>query len=115
MEAMPSSRLMLSFHPRLCSLSTFNSFCFVPSGPFWMGEDESLRLNQDLNYDYWAACYPVTNAQYDEFVQSGGYKEARYWSEAIKEGYWKDGKCKDYSGRFSEEPESYLLWYHYSG
>jgi len=81
-------------------------FCLVPAGPFWMGSEESgnekpLHLNEALNYDYWMSRYPITNAQFAEFVKAGGYQEARYWSEAKIEKYWQNGK---FQGRWDNEP-----------
>ena len=34
------------------------------------------------------ARYPVTNAQFQEFVATGGYGEERFWAEAQQAGYW---------------------------
>jgi formylglycine-generating enzyme required for sulfatase activity len=80
-------------------------FCLVPAGPFWMGNFASPYHNDTLSYDYWMSRYPVTNAQYREFVEAGGYKEARYWNESIKEGYWKDGTFEVFWDRyFRKEP-----------
>ncbi len=39
---------------------------------------------------FWMARYPVTNAQYERFIQAGGYGERRWWSD---EGWkWRQGK-----------------------
>jgi len=80
-------------------------FCYVPPGPFWMGSnddgeyDHYKPLHQvDINYGYWIGRYPVTNAQYQAFVDDGGYRNEAFWSEAKAQGYWKDGKTKDWSG-----------------
>jgi formylglycine-generating enzyme required for sulfatase activity len=57
------------------------AFCTVPAGRFWMGsgaedtgvyEDEKPRHEVDLPYEYRMARYPVTVAQYREFVASVG-------------------------------------------
>jgi formylglycine-generating enzyme required for sulfatase activity len=45
-------------------------FCYVPPGPFWMGEDEEEHLNEHLDYEYWIARYPVTVAQFRIFVEA---------------------------------------------
>ncbi|RMD56071.1 MAG: hypothetical protein D6828_04250 [Nitrospirae bacterium] len=85
-------------------------FCYVPAGPFWMGDPPSL--NKTLNYDYWMARYPVTNAQFMEFVKAGGYKEGRYWQEAIKEGYRKEGEVKGkWDSDFREGPYDWGIPY----
>ncbi|HLC16394.1 MAG TPA: SUMF1/EgtB/PvdO family nonheme iron enzyme [Thermodesulfovibrionia bacterium] len=95
--------------PRL-EVMTVNAmeFCLVPAGPFWMGEDKTLHRNDTLSYDYWMSRYPVTNAPYREFVEAGGYKEASYWKEAVKDGFWKDGKVK-----FWQDDEPQELAYDY--
>jgi formylglycine-generating enzyme required for sulfatase activity/predicted ATPase len=54
-------------------------FCCIPAGPFFMGQGEHDRKNEDLlsetpaeeydlNYDYWLAKYPVTVAQFQAFI-----------------------------------------------
>ncbi len=54
-------------------------FCLVPRGPFWMGESQDARYEDekpqhqvDLPYDFWLAHYPVTVAQYRAFVEASG-------------------------------------------
>lgn len=73
-------------------------FCRVPAGPFWMGqtgdENAPLHLNNSLDYDYWLGLYPVSNAQFAEFVAAGGYTERAYWPEAAKENFWQKGRFK---------------------
>lgn len=48
------------------------SFCYVPPGPFWMGEGKELHQNEQLTYGYWLARYPVTVAQFQAFVTATG-------------------------------------------
>lgn len=64
-------------------------FCRVPPGAFWMGEGWEAHLNDGLGYDYWIGRYPVTHAQFKSFIDAGGYREPRYWGEAVKHGVWK--------------------------
>ncbi|MGE0087580.1 MAG: SUMF1/EgtB/PvdO family nonheme iron enzyme [Desulfococcaceae bacterium] len=75
-------------------------FCRVPVGNFLMGDGEERHENTCLHYDFWMGRFPVTNAQYNIFVQYGGYREEKYWTEAVKEGFWKQGKFK---GRWENE------------
>ncbi|MEM7112995.1 MAG: SUMF1/EgtB/PvdO family nonheme iron enzyme [Chloroflexota bacterium] len=70
-------------------------FCAVPAGDFYFGEDNVLT---PLPYDFWMSRYPVTQAQFAEFVSAGGYSEARYWEEAIADGRWENGKIRDWQG-----------------
>ena len=83
-------------------------FCYIPKGLFWMGSDD----NDSESYDdekprhqvelsaYYISRYPVTVAQYKEFVQAGGYKEGRYWQEAIADDEWKTGEIQ---GRIKQD------------
>lgn len=82
-------------------------WCNVPAGSFTMGgdkqldsmaRDDEIPLHQEyIAYDYRISKYPVTNVQFKTFVDAGGYREVRYWQEAVAQGWWKDGKFK---GRF---------------
>jgi len=57
----------------------------VPKGPYLYGEPMELVT---IDYDYWIDVYPVTNAQYRQFIEAGGYNKKKYWSH---EGWkWKD-------------------------
>ena len=57
-------------------------FCFVPDGPFFLGSTEADAMAEEnerqgagihnLNYDYLMARYPVTVAQYRQFVTEAG-------------------------------------------
>jgi formylglycine-generating enzyme required for sulfatase activity len=56
-------------------------FCLVPSGPFRMGSsqddklaypDEKPAFTNELDYDYWLARYPVSVAQFREYVTLSG-------------------------------------------
>jgi len=77
-------------------------FCFVPAGPFWMGEGADEHLNDSLGYHYWIARYPITNAQFLAFVKAGGYREQRYWTEAQDAEVW-DVTHQQVKGRTDEE------------
>jgi formylglycine-generating enzyme required for sulfatase activity len=89
--------------------------CFVPKGRFWLGSEEpdamvllpEKPLKQfDLNYDYWISRWPITNAQYMQFVEDGGYHTARYWTEAQHAEVWRnDGIVKArYEEDWSDRP-----------
>ena len=85
-------------------------FCLVPAGPFWMGSEEEkpLHLNEALKEDYWLSRYPVTNAQFAEFVQAGGYQDEQFWPEAITAKFWQNKKFKGgYDDDFREQPIEY--------
>ena len=55
-------------------------------------EDENPGLENKLKHGYFLARYPVSNAQYIHFVEAGGYREERFWPEAVADGCWKGGK-----------------------
>jgi formylglycine-generating enzyme required for sulfatase activity len=75
-------------------------FCFMPAGPFWMGEGDEQHLCRAVAHDCWIGRYPVTNAQYQAFVKAGGYGEKSYWPEAEQAGFWRDGRFK---GRLDDD------------
>ena len=85
------------------------TFCFVPEGEFIMGSDKNEDSDAweeempqhvvDLS-SYYISQYPVTQAQYQLFIDDGGYNNKDFWKEAIEDGEWKDGKI---DGR--ERPE----------
>ncbi|MBN1120045.1 MAG: formylglycine-generating enzyme family protein [Anaerolineae bacterium] len=83
----------------------------IPAGAFLMGssENDSLHINREseqfeltLDYDYAIGRYPVTVGQYRAFVDAGGYREDRWWTDAgwqrrelkgwTQSRYWDDQK-----------------------
>lgn len=76
-------------------------FCYVPAGKFIMGDDKNE--NEVELSAYWIGRYPVTNAQYFEFVKAEGYQNPEYWPEARKENVWSNGKVK---GPLDNEPRT---------
>ena len=66
-------------------------FCHVPAGPFWLGEGEKAK-RVTLKNDFWISQYPITNAQFRQFVADGGYTKAEYaayWAEARDLNWWQ--------------------------
>jgi len=105
-----------------CSLEKLPDmeFCYVPEGPFWLGMDEACRkeiskrygLEQEQLYretelvqGFWMARHAVTVAQFNLFVESGGYRQEQWWTEAIQAGLWKNGKI---ASRFWDQAASEL-------
>jgi formylglycine-generating enzyme required for sulfatase activity len=106
----------------------------IPAGPFLMGTpeselDELEKLGVERKYlerevpqhevtleEYAIARYPVTNAEFERFIQDGGYQSRDYWTEAgwkQKESdgwsqprYWEDKKWNDPS-----QPVVGVSWY----
>jgi len=98
-------------------------WCYVPPGPFRMGsaDDEKMAFsnekpqhrNESIVEGYLISRYPVTNAQFAAFVEAGGYRERRYWTEA---GWgWKRGQTgpRDYGEPFNlpNHPAVGVAWY----
>jgi formylglycine-generating enzyme required for sulfatase activity len=94
--------------PRLGVQNDF-IFCRIPKGKFWMGskkgdegsfDSEYLQFEYPIAEDYFMLRYPITNAQFNLFVQTDGYKAKQYWDAAIKAGYWSEDGFK---GRYDNE------------
>jgi len=89
-------------------------FCRVPAGNFLMGDGEEQHENTCLHYDFWLGRFPVTNAQYSFFVKDGGYGKEKFWAEAVKEGFWKQGKFKGrWDNDFRDRPYELGIPYGY--
>ena len=109
-------------------------FCLVPEGVFWMGSNDQYDTNAysdekplhevDLK-QYCISRYPITNAQFMEFVNDGGYDNPSFWKEAEESEYWKDGMFKGWRDKeprrqpfnfghpftFSNHPVVGVTWY----
>lgn len=95
----------------------------IPAGPFIMGSDEVDREKPQHIYEipaaYRIARYPITNAQFQHFVDEGGYTHAAYWTEAAQHGYWTGtgfrDRTKPYSYgesfTFANHPVVGVSWY----
>ena len=55
---------------------------FIDEKPF-----HSLTMNE-----YYVSRYPITNAQYNCFIESGGYKNEEYWRFSADSIRWLNGK-----------------------
>lgn len=78
-------------------------FVRIPKGQFVMGskdddelawEDEKPQHTLEIPYDYWVARFPVTNAQFGEFVHSTSFetraeREGWCWVWNVSEGQWE--------------------------
>jgi formylglycine-generating enzyme required for sulfatase activity/dienelactone hydrolase/predicted Ser/Thr protein kinase len=54
---------------------------FVPGGPFQIGDAPAVTLP-----DYWIDQLEVTNAAFKQFVDAGGYRDEKYWTEPFLDG-----------------------------
>lgn len=75
-------------------------FVEIPAGPFQMGQT-GKTINIEIPYTYYMSRYPVTQGQFQAFVEDGGYQKASFWPEAKAAGIWEAGTVK---GQFDEEP-----------
>ena len=85
----------------------------IPAGNFFMGEgSEQHELSLP---DYQLGKYPVTNVEYRRFIDAGGYRDKRWWTEA---GWLEVGQKQDeprfwQDARFDKpnQPVIGLSWY----
>jgi formylglycine-generating enzyme required for sulfatase activity len=74
----------------------------IPAGEFIYGEKKQQRLNLD---SFYIARYPITNAQYQTFIDDGGYEDDRWWSglerQSPEKSRWKQ----------ANRPRETVSWY----
>jgi formylglycine-generating enzyme required for sulfatase activity len=56
--------------------------------------DQETPQQELLVAEFRISRYPITNAQFDAFVQADGYKTSAYWQEAKAHGYWRPGEVR---------------------
>lgn len=95
--------------PRKGVVSTIDMpFCYIAKGLFQMGSGSKTHLNKYVDYDYWISVYPVTNGQFNEFVDANGYDNNDFWPEAIEAGIWGYGKIRETKdSKPRNKPEDY--------
>ncbi len=89
--------------------------CYVPPGEFIMGgtnsryDDEKPEHVQRVQAGFWMGRTPVTQAQFGQFVEAGGYKNKDLWTEAIAAKRWDAGagKFRDWQDTWRERPAPY--------
>jgi formylglycine-generating enzyme required for sulfatase activity len=81
--------------PRLPTPDQPAYWCIVAAGSFWHGDDrENKPLRQvAITHDYQIARYPITNAEYQRFIDAGGYATPQWWTP---EG-WKYRERQDWT------------------
>jgi len=70
-------------------------FITIPRGEF-LFEKEQVKIGS-----FCLARYPVTVAQFAEFIRDGGYRKERFWREAREANYWNESGFK---GCYDEMP-----------
>lgn len=94
-------------------------FCYIQAGSFLMGERNDIlagglllvkgkNIREENLPAFWLGKYPVSNTQFDRFIQARGYENGGYWPEARAAGFWKDGKFK---GRYDDEARNRPVQY----
>jgi formylglycine-generating enzyme required for sulfatase activity len=90
-------------------------WCYVPPGPFAMGEGEEQHPNESITEGYLISRYPVTNAQFAAFIGAGGYRNRQYWTEAGWKWKEREGwtEPRDYGDPFNlpNHPVVGVTWY----
>ncbi|HQJ52727.1 MAG TPA: SUMF1/EgtB/PvdO family nonheme iron enzyme, partial [Anaerolineae bacterium] len=104
--------------------STGITLVYVPAGTYWMGtadsdpvvySDEKPRHQVELN-GFWIGQAEVTNAQYRQFLDAGGYSTRSYWSDAGWSWKTSDGVTQpEYWGyskwNGADQPVVGVSWY----
>ncbi|PWQ96057.1 SUMF1/EgtB/PvdO family nonheme iron enzyme [Leucothrix pacifica] len=76
----------------------------VPAGEFIYGEDDA---QQTLHLDtFYVSQYPVTNAQFKVFVESGAYDDPQWW-----EGLEKEDEPPEHEWTESNRPVELVNWF----
>jgi hypothetical protein len=86
--------LLVKSHP-----DQHRGYVMIPAGKYSYGEK-----NQPLSIEtpFWLSRYPVTNSQFELFIQDGGYRKPEFWS---KQGWsWLDSEKVDQPG-YWQHPE----------
>ncbi len=96
--------------PRLGELVT------VPAGRFVMG-DEDVGPQHTLSLpEYRIGKYPLTNAEFADFIEAGGYQDRRWWTEAGWREKEKSSLIEPATWRYSRfsrpnQPVVGISWY----
>lgn len=105
-------------------VTTDFAFCQIPAGTFKMGnteetdptsyEDERPQFDYTIPHAYFMSRYPVTNAQFEEFIKDPqGYTNDTWWTKAGLE--WRKDRREHnrYGGAFAfaNHPVVGVTWY----
>ena len=70
----------------------------IPGGTYTLGsknpEDNALPIHQVTVADFQLGQYSVTNAEYECFIQAGGYEDERWWQSCEQAQLWWQGKLE---------------------
>ncbi len=65
--------------------SKHQDMVLVPGGPVILGGPGFEPEHRVTLRPFWIDCFPVTNSQYQRFVESTGHPEPRYWLDASRQ------------------------------
>jgi formylglycine-generating enzyme required for sulfatase activity len=99
----------------------FGGMINIPAGGFLYGPENIDRI---IDYDFSIDIYPVTNSQFEKFIEGAGYSNDNYWSEEgikwrqdsgiISPEFWTDEKWNKPEhpvvGVSYYEAEAYAKW-----
>lgn len=106
----------------------------VPAGEFAMGTDEPWAYDNERPEHrvdlpaYWIDASPITNSQFSEFIESGGYSDERWWTatgwawcheaDLNAPQFWRRDGSAWIRARFGsietvspDEPVEHVCWY----
>lgn len=72
----------------------------IPGGPFIYQQGETHELDT-----FWIGKYPITNRQYQTFINDNGYQDERWWRDLEKREPWGSGSPK------GNHPRTNVNWY----
>lgn len=99
------------------ALSPPSYWCLVETGDFWYGDDRTSTLQQrTMPYDYWIARFPITNADYQHFLDGGGYEQKEWWSisgwqQRLEEDWLAPRYADDAMFNRPNQPVVGISWY----
>lgn len=91
---------MTIFKPTILLPEPFD-WCYIPAGDITLtldapSDDVYIRDDKLVNVpEFWMAKYPITNAQYQQFMDDGGYRNDVWWTQVGRN--WRDDIQKPYS------------------
>lgn len=79
----------------LTAVHTLN-LCLIPPSDFILGESHYAQTVTDLNKPYWLSQHPISNHQFNQFIEAGGYYNEAYWEQAAAVSRWQSGETMDW-------------------
>jgi formylglycine-generating enzyme required for sulfatase activity len=97
----------------LCLMPTVPVWCEIPAGEVII-ERERKRVIYHVD-GYKISKYPITNEQYQAFVEApDGYVNDKWWNYSTEACEWHKGHMKPLASKFADKkdlPRGYVCWY----